>query len=284
MIIIRIQGGLGNQLFQYAAAKCLAEKLDTSCKLDVSSLNQKQSRQLELNQFSFKPVLASDKEIKKHLFLPSLYRHSPALFGRLGRNIYREPHFHFDEKFYDIKKPVYLNGYFQSEKYFKPAEDLISKEFTVNPLLIGHLKGRIQEWQPKETIAVHIRRGDYTNKKIQDYHGILPADYYNKAIALLAEKIANPYFCFFSDDIGWVKENIIISDPHEFTSSVTQSAIEDFHLMTQCKHNIIANSSFSWWAAWLNNHSGKTIVTPRQWFNNVKLDTKDLIPENWIRI
>ena len=284
MIIIRIQGGLGNQLFQYAAAKCLAEKTGALCKLDTSSLHQNQLRQLDLTSFSFEPIVATTKEIKQFVYLPSLYRHSPCFLSKLGKNIYRESHFHFDEKFYSLNNPVYLDGYFQSEKYFKPVENIIRTGFTVKPSLVSHLKGRIFEWQASETVAVHIRRGDYTNKKIQDYHGILTADYYNKAIALVAEKITTPYFCFFSDDIDWVKKNIIISFPHEFTSSFTNSAIEDFYLMTQCRHNIIANSSFSWWAAWLNNHSKKTIIAPKKWFNKAKIDTKDLFPHDWMQL
>ena len=284
MIIIRIQGGLGNQLFQYAAGRCLAEKLYTECKLDLSSLHKNQLRQSDLNYFSFEPLIATKKEIKQFVFFPSLYRHSPALFSKLGKNIYREPHYHFDENFYRIKNPVYLDGYWQSEKYFKPLEVLLRKELTIKHELVSHLAGSTKEWSSKETIAVHIRRGDYTQQKIQDYHGTLSAGYYNNAIDALAAKFNNPFFCFFSDDIKWVKENINIQYPHEFISGYTKSAIEDFYLMSQCKHNIIANSSFSWWAAWLNNHPGKMVIAPRQWFNNANLDTKDLTPENWLCI
>ena len=284
MIIVRIQGGLGNQLFQYAAGSSLAQHLGTICKLDVSSLHNKQLRQLELNYFSFEPLIATHKEIKDFVWFPSLYRHSPALFSKLGKNIYREPHFHFDKNFSQLTNPVYLNGYWQSEKYFLANENRLRNELTIKHELISHLAGRVQEWFSKETIAVHIRRGDYLQKKIQDYHGILTADYYNNAIAAIAVKVNNPFFCFFSDDINWVKENINIQHPHEFVSGYTKSAIEDFYLMSQCKHNIIANSSFSWWAAWLNKNTGKTVIAPQNWFSNANLDTKDLIPQNWLRI
>lgn len=284
MIIVRIQGGLGNQLFQYAAGSSLAQRLGTICKLDITSLHNKQLRQLELNYFSFEPLIASKEEIKEFVWFPSLYRHFPALFSKLGKNIYREPHFHFDETFSQLTNPVYLDGYWQSEKYFKPVEDIIRKGLTINKELVNHLAGRIKEWPIKETISVHIRRGDYTQKNVLGYHGILSASYYNNAIAAIAQKTSNPHYCFFSDDIDWVKENIHLEHPHEFISGFTKSAIEDFYLMSQCRHNIIANSSFSWWAAWLNNNLNKTVIAPAKWFNHANHNTKDLIPDEWIRL
>jgi Glycosyl transferase family 11 len=281
MIIIRIQGGLGNQLFQYAAGKCLAHRLDTVCKLDVSSLHQNQLRKLELDYFSFAPLIASQKEIKQFLYFQSLYRHKPSLFARFGKNIYREPHYHYDGNFTKLKEPLYLDGYWQSEKYFFSVADIIRQGYIIQKPFIAHLENKVSQFQSVNSVAVHIRRGDYSQKNIANYHGILTAAYYNSAIGLLSEKLNNPFFYFFSDDINWVRQNININYPHEFLSGQTKPAIEDFYLMSRCHHNIIANSSFSWWAAWLNNNPEKIVIAPKNWFNKAPLNTKDLIPKDW---
>lgn len=282
MIIIRIQGGLGNQLFQYAAARNLAEQEGAELKLDLLSFHSGQVRNLELSAFNFEPLQASLKEIKQFSRFPQLYRHNPVLFSKLGRHIYREPFYHFDSNFLNLKDPVYLDGFFQSEKYFKAIEDIIRKEFIVKAELVKHLTEIINQWKDKETVSVHIRRGDYTQKKYLAYHGLLTAEYFNQSIKIISEKINHPHFCFFSDDINWVKKNINITASHTFISDFTKTAIEDFYLMSQCKHNIIANSSFSWWAAWLNNNPKKNIIAPQKWFNEAPHNTKDLIPNGWI--
>jgi hypothetical protein len=132
---------------------------------------------------------------------------------------------------------------------------------------------------------VHIRRGDFLNEKITAYHGVLSAFYFEKAIGLIREKIPSASIYFFSDDIEWVKQNLAVDKNSVFVSSfITRSAIEDFYLMTKCKHNIIANSSFSWWPAWLNNNPDKIVVAPKKWFADSSINTNDLIPQDWIRI
>lgn len=284
MVIVRIQGGLGNQLFQYAAGSSLAQRLGTVCKLDLTSLHKKQLRQLELNYFSFEPLIATKEEIKEFVWLPTLYRHSPAFFSKLGKNIYREPHFHFDENFAQLPNHVYLDGYWQSEKYFSSNESRLRNELIIKPAYIQHLQEWVEEMEQNQSVSVHIRRGDYINKKVTDYHGVLTTDYYNKSIRILAQKNPSIKLYFFSDDINWVKQNINIELPHEFISGKTRSTIEDFYLMSKCRHNIIANSSFSWWTAWLNSNKSKTIIAPQNWFKRTDLDTKDLIPKNWLRI
>jgi hypothetical protein len=284
MIIVRIQGGLGNQLFEYAAARCLAEKWQVECKIDTSSLHAHQLRQLDLEHFELTVHKASLKEIKQFSLFPQLYRHAPAFFSKLGRNIYREPHFHFDPRFFTLTDPVYLDGYFQSEKYFKPIENLLRRELTVKENLIKHLATYKEKLQQQESVAVHIRRGDYAQKKMLEIHGLQPPAYYNEAIKKMAQKLNRPFFYFFSDDIEWVKANITLDHPHEFITGFTQTAIEDFYLMTQCKHTIIANSSFSWWAAWLNNNTNKIVIAPAKWFNKAPHNTQDLLSANWLVI
>lgn len=284
MIIARLQGGLGNQLFQYAAAKALSVKLNTPFKLEtITSLQKDKRREIALNDLHTKFELATKKEIKQFVFFPSLYRHRPGFFANFGRHIYREPHFHFDRNFFNLNDPVFLDGFWQSPLYFKDIEDSIRQDFTVKEELIKNVKEKGKELESSTSVAVHIRRGDFLNPKAVAYHGVLNAAYYLNALTLIREKVPGASICYFSDDIEWVKKNLPAGNG-EYISSFTRSAIEDFYLMTKCRHHIIANSSFSWWTAWLNDNPGKTVIAPKKWFADERINTIDLIPKEWIRI
>lgn len=284
MIIVRLQGGLGNQLFQYAAGKALATQLNKPFKLEtITSIQKDKRRDIALNDLQIKFELASKSEVKGFVQFPSLYRHEMSIFKK-GKNIYREPHFHFDENFFRVNDPVFLDGYWQSPLYFKNIEAILRQDFTVNPELIKNVVEKGKELENKPSIAVHIRRGDFLNPKLKAYHGVLSAFHFEKAIGMLKEKVPAACVCFFSDDIGWAKQNLAVNKNTEFISSFTKSAIEDFYLMTKCRHNIIANSSFSWWPAWLNTNPDKIVVAPKNWFAISKINTNDLIPAGWIRI
>jgi hypothetical protein len=213
-----------------------------------------------------------------------LYRHRPDLFSKLGRHIYREPHFHYDYGFSDLKDPKFLDGFWQSPKYFESIEETIRADFQVKESLVKNVLKKGIELGEGHSIAVHVRRGDFLNPKIAAYHGVLDAAYYHKAIEIIQEKDPLATIHFFSDDIEWVKYNIPSRVNTEFVSSPKRSALEDFYLMTKCRHIVIANSSFSWWAAWLNNHPDKIVVAPKNWFAGDSINTDDLIPNTWIRI
>ncbi len=285
MILMRLQGGLGNQLFQYGAAKALSSLLNRPFKLEtITSLQKDKQRKIALHDLQTNFELADKKEIEEFVYFPTLYRHKPGFFSRFGKNIYREPHFHFDNNFFQLNDPVFLDGFWQSHLYFKDIEATIRQDFTVKPELIKNVIEKGKELENKPSIAVHIRRGDFLNPKIAAYHGILNALYFEKAIGLIKDKIPGVFVYFFSDDVEWVKQNLAIDKNTELISSFTKSAIEDFYLMTKCRHNIIANSSFSWWPAWLNENPGKIVIAPQKWFAKTDINTNDLIPSNWIRI
>jgi hypothetical protein len=284
MIIVRLQGGLGNQLFQYTAGRALSIHLNTPFKLDNITSKKNNQRTYALSWFNINPQMATKKEIKKIICFPKLYRYKPKLFAKYKPSIYVEPHFHFSNNFFNLKNPVYLDGYWQSEKYFSLYETIVREDLTIQKKYIEHLNVKINEMKNCNSVAIHIRRGDYTNSKILYYHGLLQPSYYTKAIDYIANQTQSIKLYFFSDDINWVKENIQISHPHEFVTSYTKSAIEDFYLMSQCKHNITANSSFSWWAAWLNPNPSKIVIAPKKWFNKSPHNTTDLIPNEWIKL
>jgi hypothetical protein len=181
---------------------------------------------------------------------------------------------------------MYLNGYWQSEKYFKSAEDKLRSELCLFDKPDEANQKILDEIVQCPAVSLHIRRGDYiTNPSAALVHGVCSLDYYHSAIRHITAHVENPYFFVFSDDPQWVKDNLKIGYPVQFVeANGPDRGAEDMRLMKSCRHHIIANSSFSWWAAWLNDRLDKIVVAPRIWFLDTKIDTKDLIPEQWHRI
>lgn len=253
MVSCKLQGGLGNQLFQIAATHALALRNN-----DVSGFN--------LND-CHTPLQGSPSNKYKNNILKDVNHINSYNF----RNIYFEPTFSYQEIPYS--KDLILQGYFQSEKYFSDYKDEILKLFTSN-LNKNSIKSFIGETE-KQITSVHIRRGDYL--KNEKFHKICSIDYYHSSIDLIGDGI----FIFFSDDINWVKKNF---KGENFLFSPFTEEIDDLILMSECNNNIIANSSFSWWGAYLNQNKNKKVIAPKEWFGiNGPKDTQDIIPKNWIK-
>ena len=292
MIITKLEGGLGNQMFQYAIASILAKKKNAAILIDTNFFNQTEKNQgftprnFELSIFNNSYIQASESEIGYFQQLSFIDK----IKKKCGFNypkIYSEASFSFDEKVLSINLPVYLKGYFQSYKYFIGYENVIKNDFAFPIDKLDSINKKL--WltiKQTNSISIHIRRGDYVNdKNTQGYHGNCSLDYYKDAIALLASKINDVNLYFFSDDTDWVKEQFEnISYPKVFVNNTGENSWKDMCLMSSCHHNIIANSSFSWWAAWLNEHSNKMIIAPKKWFVNAEINTNDLIPREWIRL
>lgn len=296
MVIVKLMGGLGNQMFQYALGRQLSQTLKVPLKLDLSYFYKENYhpeetiRHYELGVFNIEESFASPEEIAdfmiekpKELF--------PKLFFQIKRaivpkRIVRERFFHFDPQILSVKSPSYLEGYWQTFKYFENIDSIIRKEFSFKKNPDSRVLEQYQKIQSVNSVSIHIRRGDYVAfKSVNAYHGVCSLEYYEKAISLISKKVKDPVFFIFSDEINWAKENIKINGPHHFIDNdASVPACEDLRLMSKCKHQIIANSSFSWWAAWLNDWNGKIVVAPHKWFNEESKDTKDIIPQNWIRI
>ncbi len=300
MIIARIRGGLGNQLFQYAAARALAWKKGEPLKLDLYTYDTKgQSRTFGLNQFNIDAGVASREEI--HQFTGSnfvtRFINKQENYLRCPR-VLAQPHYHYYEDFFQVPTPIYLSGYWQSEKYFKEFESQLRLQFTLkNSVSESFIKWR-EKVQMTNSVAVHLRRGDYASKSnYNSFFGTLSLDYYEKAVNEIKRQISNPKFFIFSDDMNWCRQNLTFLPDAEFVSHNTPvHASEDLILMSLCEHQIIANSTFSWWSAWLNPVKNKSVVAPVKWFQtnyNKNIlptyaarfyNTKDLLPENWIRL
>jgi hypothetical protein len=291
MIIAEIVGGLGNQLFEYAAARALAIHHSVPLKLDISYY-EKISKTFMLDNFSFDIAIASRDELMqesdKNLFTKAIQRLLP--FHK--RTPFREPYYHYYPDFLKAPSETYLKGLWQSEKYFSQIKDIVKDEFIVKPGLVTHLEEKAKVMQAESSVSIHIRRGDYLHPKALPHHGLLPEEYYLEAISIIMKKHPNSKIYFFSDDIEWVKKYITEKSafnlPYEFvsgnyTQNYTKLDLEDFYLMQQCKHNIIANSTFSWWCAWLNKNPEKIVVAPQKWYNKPSHVYKDLVPAQWLR-
>ena len=291
MIISHIIGGLGNQMFQYAAGRSLSEHLQVRHAMDIRDFGEYSLHNgFELGVFNFSVQLASPNEIRSVLGVVG----KPIIKKLLRREIFEflrpnsfivEPHFNFFSEFFSINSNSYLYGYWQSEKYFKRAEQLIRKDFSFKVPLIGKNKLISSQIANSNAVSIHIRRGDYvSDAKTSKIMNICDKRYYEKAIAYISSKIDNAVFYVFSDDLDWARQNIVFPHPCLFIDhNRNENSHFDMHLMSLCKHHIIANSSFSWWGAWLNRSVDKIVVAPKCWFVNGN-DDSDLIPCDWIRL
>lgn len=296
MIIVRLRGGLGNQLFQYAAARALADHHGTELKLDLYTYTKHKYRKFELSHFNINAKEATRAEVHqftgnnpvvRYLNKRENYFHCPYVFA--------QPHYHFYDDFFSLPGNLYLSGYWQSEKYFLRIADSIRTQYTPALPLDKKNNALQSEMAGVNSIAVHIRRGDYTWTG-NSFFGVMGRDYYDAAIARIKEAVPEPKFYFFSDDPEWCRQNFQVPDAEFISHNSGDSSFKDLLLMSACRHNIIANSTFSWWGAWLNRYPEKKVIAPSKWFGLNYLtkkepvyasryyNTKDLIPGSWERI
>ncbi len=286
MIVFRAQGGLGNQLFQYATARRLALKNQCPLVLDHHWFDHTRPgetpRPLELTRYSLNMRLAKPLE---------LLRWAP-IRSRWGRHL--KPFLSMNlilEQGYDVNKDVllappntYLMGYWQSEAYFADIRHKLLLELKPSEPPGPQDLAMIEHMQRGESISVHVRRGDYISlASASAYHGLCTLDYYSKAIAYIGERVCKPILFVFSDDPAWTRANLRSSFTTFYVDHNTSDyAFQDLRLMSHCKHHVIANSSFSWWGAWLANSANQIVVAPAKWFQADR-PTPNLLPSHWVR-
>jgi hypothetical protein len=295
MVIIKLKGGLGNQMFQYAIAAIIAKRFKTKVLLDKSffSLTEKKPgltpRKFELDIFNNKYNYATLNQIKKF--------NKNTLFNRFKKifflNYYKkivENNLSYNSQYLSYKKPLYLEGYFQSYIYYIGIEDYINEIFTFDITILDQ-KSRdlLVECQLTNSVSIHVRRGDYVNDtQTNNFHVVCSIEYYLKAINYLKSKVVDISYFIFSDDINWAKQQFeyFLFPIHFVSHNINENDWKDMFLMSSCKHNIIANSSFSWWGAWLNRNPEKIVISPNQWYNDTLMNNSTimLIPSKWIRI
>ncbi len=287
MIITKLSGGLGNQMFQYSCGLSLANKNIAEMKIDTSAYTEENYasgdtvRKFELDKFNISCDKASDIEIKKIKYPLGLISKTGSY---LKKKIFRMNFLDFHPRIINQRGNIYLDGYFQTEKNFLDTSAKIREEFTLKQEFINpKVSDFEQQIVNTNSVSIHIRRGDYAqDQKTNKYHGLCPISYYELAISFVVSKVQSPHFFIFSDDIDWVKENLKISHPHTFVSGNNLIPQQEMHLMSKCKHNIIANSTFSWWGAWLNQNPNKIVVAPKKWVNIEPNPHPNIIPETWI--
>ena len=281
MIITKIKGGLGNQLFQYAVGRAVASHYKSALKLDLTIFETyKLHNGYRLDQFAIQADIATDDEII------NLKGGNNVLFSALRKAGLFKRKSYFKEKrssYFDASvfknNYVYLNGYWQNESYFADIRELLLRELSpissMNDLSCTYSEGI----KKSNSVGLHVRRGDYLNFK---NIGVLDVDYYMKAVEYIKENVEKPTFYIFSDDLEWCKNNLGFLDGCIYVDR-THTEIDDLKLMSFCQHNIIANSSFSWWGAWLNQNPKKTVIAPKSWLLNDP-GSSNVILSDWVKL
>ncbi|MBO9443474.1 alpha-1,2-fucosyltransferase [Phaeobacter italicus] len=283
MIITRLHGRLGNQMFQYAAGRALADRVGVALALDSRGAILRGEGVL---------TRVFDLELADPVHLPPLKQTNPlryAIWRGIGQKIGAKPYFRrerglgYNPAFEDWGDNSYLHGYWQSQKYFQNSAERIRSNFTFPAFSNrqnAEMAARIAE---STAISLHVRRGDYLTFAA---HVLCDQAYYDAALAKVLDGLqGDPIVYVFSDDPQWAKDNLSLPCEKvvvDFNGPDTD--FEDMRLMSLCQHNIIGNSSFSWWAAWLNQTPGRRVAGPAKWFGDPKLSNPDIFPHDWLRI
>lgn len=294
-ITIKLQGGLGNQLFQYATGRALSIATGANLVLDLYHLCSTQAfsrletpRAYALHPYLVRAELLQPADNLLHAILPS----------RVKRFLWSDIHYRkyncsFGEDFVvpNIKArlseqlPVLLDGFFQNEQYFSPIRQVLLEELQLQEALPLAYREWVAQATATNSVAVHIRRGDYVhNPSAAAFHGVLTETYYREAFNLISQKLDNPSYFFFSDDIDWVAGKFGDIPGSIFVKSSASTPHLDLELMRLCRHQVIANSSFSWWGAWLNQYDDKIVIGPKNWFTDPAENAKIVLPGTWLRI
>lgn len=294
-VTVTLCGGLGNQLFQYATARAVAMRCNAALRLDLSWFDEVLAtpnvtpRKYALAPFFLPVHLAHAKPMDRRRFDRLSF-----FFARVGRrlgfgakdNRFAEESFRFDERVLQLQAPAWLIGYWQSPRYFSDVASQIRQEIGTQRELTDACVALLKKIRATDSICIHIRRGDYvTNKDASSFHGLCSLDYYKNGVSHVKRGLDSPHGFVFSDDPAWARENLELGI--DFTVVEANSVEEphlDLWLMSACQHFVIANSSLSWWGAWLAIGSSKRVVAPKRWFTNSDIDTRDLIPDDWIRL
>lgn len=303
MIITLFGGGLGNQMFQYALGRHLSIKNNQALKLDYSRYIMTQPdaysgvRIFSLKNFNIAGEIASEEEISKY-FKYYKYNTWTRQLQDLSNKIfpktyYKKPYVKEpdgNDRVFDPNllaygyKDVYIRGFWQSEKYFKDIREVLLKDFTVKTAPNLYNSDLLQDIRKNNSVSLHIRRGDVTDPK--NPFGTLPLEYYTKAIKTLMGRgiTSSPHFYIFSDDIGWAKANFKLDYPITYVENKIDHDYEDMRLMNTCKYHIVANSTFSWWGAWLATNPDKIVIAPNRFMQRVNKPNYDIYPDSWILV
>lgn len=285
-VVVGLSGGLGNQMFQYAAGRALAHRLNCPLELDLSWFQGRAERQFALSPFNI--------QAKTRVAWPGLPAALQMQVSRISRRwlptimgvqVLREQHFHHCPEFAALEAPRYLEGYWQSERYFLGIRIELLSDFSLCQPMPSACHALADDIRGGDSICVHVRRGDYViNPVAARTHGTCSLDYYRAGVRELSEGLDNPRCFVFSDDPDWVKASLRLDCPMTVVDvNGPADAHLDVALMAACHHFLIANSSLSWWAAWLGTHPEKKVMAPARWFLVPDKNTADLLPSAWLQ-
>ena len=288
MITVRLKGGLGNQMFQYATGLAIASMRGQELKLDATGyddprvINSDTPRKYGMCAFNLSGGIAAIDEVSKARNPYGIFSKALRFFNQ---KVLKKYYADYNPGFFR-KSNKYIEGYFQSEKNFADVKEKVIREFTLKKEFVSDVflaeKNKIDKIK---SVSVHIRRGDYvSDPKTNSTHGVCSKEYYERAMGLIRSKIESPIFSFFSDDIEWVKKEFGEHSDFRYVSSPNLKEYEELILMSLCAHNIIANSSFSWWGAYLNQNPNKIVIAPKKWVNIESNPHPNIILEWWMRI
>lgn len=292
MIAASLSGGLGNQLFQYAAGRALALRHQTRLVLNRRPLQmtppEVPRRTYELGAFEIDAAVR--RRVRSHerppADMPAVQRgrwRMQKVFARF--HVLRQDFVAYCPQFFTTGDWTHLIGYWQSEDYFVDYADVVRRDFRFRAAVEGENFQLLDAVTKTTSVSLHVRRGDYVAiPRLTKRHGVLPVDYYQEALAEIARRCRHIHVFVFSDDPAWCKEHIAGPWPLTFVDQNPQRPSEDLRLMSACRHHVIANSSFSWWGAWLDARADKLVMAPRDWFCDPELDSRRIIPEGWMRL
>lgn len=277
-IRVRMRGGLGNQLFMYACGYALAKAKQARLILNIDSYRNTPDRSYMLEPYNI------DAEIEAGEKIDLIHRLLRKCFRPVG--FYSEKNYCFNPEIFNLQPPVLIDGNFCSEKYFLSCQDDIRTTINYSRQMRPALEPLIARAQAENSVSIHVRRGDFQSAQYSHKYPICGLPYYHKALNVLEGMIGtNNRYLVFTDDVAWVKENFTIGRDVVIASEQTLNEYEDLQLMRLCHHNITANSTFSWWGAWLGQRAGKIVIAPRQVFSEKYLRSHnicDFYPDDWV--
>jgi hypothetical protein len=292
VIISNVIGGLGNQMFQYAFGRAQALRYGVPLKLDLHEFRTYKLHSGFLLDKVFtlpaQPASAADRRQvlgwRGHLPMLKMLRRARFAAWRGPRLLVQDLSEPTASYVRAASADCYLLGYWQSENYFAEAAEQVRRDFRFVPELSADNRTWARRILDAMAVSLHIRRGDYaSDPQTRATHGLSPPEYYRRAAAYIAERAPGAQFFVFSDDLAWARESLKLPQPHHFVDcNGPATSFHDMRLISLCRHHVIANSSFSWWGAWLCEHAGKMVVAPARWLAEVLLP--DVAPVSWVRL
>lgn len=294
-VIVRVLGGLGNQMFQYGLGRAIAHRTGASLLLDTSVIEhapQGTPRSYDLDIFKLEPTFATRADVSRY------HSHGAGLAGKIAHRlrgasaaseILHQYKFGFQPAILDLRPPLYITGYWQSYRYLTGIEEGLRRDFEFRDALPASAVDHAQAISRAGAVCLHVRRGDYLDPKYADFIGPSDIEYYHRAVARVRQIVDQPEFFIFSDDLGWCRANFDwLEGSARFVEYATPPSCKvhgsDLQLMTRAEYFIVANSTFSWWAAWLAGKRAKLVIAPKEWFKLPELTIDDLIPDHWERL